>query len=213
MLPASARSAECLLLLAAYARLRLKLYAKHRAFAVCCSGRERRRLRPRVCRRRLRPLSVRRGHTAEAPKPPVRCSSTVSMEGTGHTELDGGFLADLSSGGEAGTEEVAVEPAEHSGAAVVFGASTRDQMLLSMVPSLERRLTDVSDEPASALFRLGLLKDAVDVLQDDVVILRDENQTLKAAVRCLEVRLRAAEERIDRPRSRSPRAEVPGTPK
>ena len=135
------------------------------------------------------------------------------MEGTGDTELDGGFLADLSSGGEAATEEVAAEPAEHSGAADVFGASTRDQMLLGMVPSLERRLTDVSDESASALFRLGLLKDAVDVLQDDVVILRGENQTLKAAVRCLEVRLRAAEERIDRPRSRSPRAEVPGIPK
>ena len=136
------------------------------------------------------------------------------MEGTGDTELDGAFLADLSSGGEAATEEVAVEPAEHSGAADVLGASTRDQMLLGMVPSLERRLTDVSDESASALFRLGLLKDAADVLQDDVVILRGENQTLnKAAVRCLEVRLRAAEERIDRPRSRSPRAEVPGTPK
>ena len=135
------------------------------------------------------------------------------MEGTGETELDGAFLADLSSGGEAATEEVAVEPAEHSGGADVFGASTRDQMLLGMVPSLERRLTDVSDESASALFRLGLLKDAVDVLQDDVVILRGENQTLKAAVRCLEVRLRAAEERIDRPRSRSPRAAVPGTPK
>ena len=133
------------------------------------------------------------------------------MEGRGGTELDGGFLADLSSGGEAATEEVAVEPAEHGGAADV--ASTRDQMLLGMVPSLERRLTDVSEESASALFRLGLLKDAVDVLQDDVVILRGENQTLKAAIRCLEVRLRAAEERIDRPRSRSPRAEVPGTPK
>ena len=128
------------------------------------------------------------------------------MEGTGDTELDGSFLADLSSGREAVTEEVAVEPAEHSGAAV------RDQ-LLNMIPSLERRLTHTSDESASTLFRLGLLKDAVEDLQDDVVILRNDNKVLKAAVRCLEVRLRAAEERIDRPRSRSPRADVPETPK
>ena len=129
------------------------------------------------------------------------------MEGTGETELDGGFLADLSSGREAVTEEVAVEPAEHSGAAV------RDQLLLTMIPSLERRLTHTSDESASTLFRLGLLKDAVEDLQDDVVILRNDNKALKAAVRCLEVRLRAAEERIDRPRSRSPRADVPETSK